>query len=271
MCKLFLSFEYNNSKKLLKDFLKKGNEEHLEYGYGISWYNDNWKTYKCNCFHMTDQNNKKLIKSIDSKTIIGHIRNIYHENMTPDQICDELKMENVHPFQHKEFLFMHHGDLFLEYKNNLNSYQLGHNDKEYKNVIKKIMNNISPEFKTQIKGKTDSEILFYLLLSIQKLLIQNHDEKNVVINSFHVLNRMLNNYGISNSSNIVFANNNYIFITKIYSNNSSKNLKNPDLFMDIKNGVLISNIKLINKMKNVEKNTLLVIDINAEKLEEYNL
>jgi predicted glutamine amidotransferase len=220
---------------------------------------------------MTDPNNKKLIKDIDSKTIIGHIRNIYHENMTPEQICDELKMENVHPFQHENHLFMHHGDLFLEYKNDLVNYQLGHNDKEFKNVINKIMKNISPEFKSKIKGKTDSEIIFYLLLFIQKLSRRNHDEKNAIVNSFHILNRILNKYGISNSSNIVFTNNQYIFIAKIYNNNSTKNLKNPDLFIDIKNGVLISNYKLIDSMKNVEKNKLLVIDMNTDLMEEYRL
>jgi predicted glutamine amidotransferase len=273
MCKLFLSFEYPNSKKLLKDFLKKGNDEHLEYGYGIGWHNEIWNTYKCNCFHITDPNNKKIIKEIDSKIILGHIRNIYHENMTPQQICNELKIENVHPFQHKNYLFMHHGDIFLEYKNDLINYQLGHNDKEFKNVMKSIIKHISPEFKTLIKGKTDSEIMFYLLLSIQKLLIQNQnqDEKTAIIHSFYILNNILDCFGVSNSSNIVFTNNNYIFIAKIYKNNSTKKLKNPDLFIDTKNGILISNYKLMNKMNSVEKNMLYIIEINTSVIEGYKL
>ena len=271
MCKLYFSFQYSNSKKLLKEFLKKSNEEHLEYGYGISWYNENWNTYKCNCFHMTDPNNKKLIKDIDSKTIMAHIRNIYHENMTPEQIYNELKIENTHPFQHENYLFMHHGDLFLEYNNDLNNYQLRHNDKEFKNVIKKVIKNISPEIKKYIKGNTDSEIMFYLLLSIQKDLQQKYDEKNAIVNSFLILNRMLSNYGISNSSNIIFANNNYIFIAKIYSNNSTKTLKNPDLFIDIDGGILISNRKIIRKMKEFEKNMLYVIDIKNNEFDAFKL
>jgi len=271
MCKLFLSFEYPNSKKLLKEFLKKANKEHLEYGYGIGWYNGSWKTYKCNCFHMTDSNNKKLIKDIDSKTIIGHIRNIYHENMTPEQINDELKMTNVHPFQYKEYLFMHHGDIFLEYNNDLNNYQLNQNNKEFKNIIKKIFENISPEFKKQIKGNTDSEIIFYLLLSIQKVLKQNHDEKNAIINSFHILSRMFDDYGISNSSNIIFTNNNYMVIAKIYKNNSTKILKNPKFYFDISNGILISNHKLVDEMNIFEKNTLCIIDMNTKNIEGYKL
>ena len=271
MCKLYFSFQYSNSKKLLKEFLKKSNEEHLEYGYGISWHNENWNTYKCNCFHMTDPNNKKLIKDIDSKIIMTHIRNIYHENMTPEQIYNELKIENTHPFQYENYLFMHHGDIFLEYKNDLVNYQLGQNDKEFKNVIKTIIKNISPEFKKQIKGNTDSEIMFYLLLSIQKLLQQNHDEKSSIINSFHILNRILNNLGISNSSNIIFANNNYIFIAKIYSNNSTKTLKNPNLFIDIDGGILISNHKIIRKMKEFEKNMLYVIDIKNNEFDAFKM
>jgi predicted glutamine amidotransferase len=172
MCKLFFSFQYPNSKKLLKEFFNKSNEEHLEYGYGISWYNKKWNTYKCNCYHMTDQNNEKMIKNINSNIIMGHIRNIYHENMTSAQICNEIKIENVQPFQYNEYLFMHHGDIFLEYNNELNNYQLKHNDKEFKIVKKNIMNHISPQFKKQIYGTTDSEILFFLLLSIKNLLIK---------------------------------------------------------------------------------------------------
>lgn len=271
MCKLFFSFQYSNSKKLLKEFLKKSNEEHLEYGYGISWYNSIWNTYKCNCFHMTDPNNKKLIKDIDSKGIMAHIRNIYHENMTPEQICNEIKIENTHPFQYKNYLFMHHGDIFLEYNNDLNNYQLRHNDKEYKTVIKNIKKHISHEFKKQMKGNTDSEIIFYLLLSIQKILRKKYDEKLVIIQSFYVLNHLLTVNGISNSSNIIFTNNNYVFIAKIYSNNSTKNMKNPDLFIDIKNGILVSNHKLVDKMKEVEKNIIFVIDIKNNEYESYKL
>ena len=115
--------------------------------------------------------------------------------------------------------------------------------------------------------------MFYLLLSIKNILIKQHkyDEKVAIIQSFYVLIQIMNANGISNSSNIIFTNDDYIFIAKIYSNKSTKKMKNPDLFIDIKDGILISNDKLVNKMNNVEKNTLCVINIKTNEYEMYKL
>ena len=275
MCKLFFSFHYPNSKKLLHDFLNQGNTEHLQYGYGLGWHQDNdWKTYKCNCFHMTDPNSKKLIKDIDSSVILGHIRNIYHENMTPEQLCDEIRIENTHPFQYKDSIFVHHGDLFLQYRNDLKNYQLGHADLPFKKAMKKIHAYILPEFGKLIKGTTDSEILFYLLLSIQKTLIDEKktDEKNACISSIYILSSILDSAGVSNSSNIIFTTSEYAFVFKIYKNNSTMKLKNPDFFISEKKGrLLFSNFKLQHLIKVVEKNVLYAIPLNGDKYEMFVL
>lgn len=274
MCKLFFSYQYPNKKKLLKDFLNQGNSEHLQYGYGLAWQHDNgWKTYKCNCFHMTDPNSKKTIKDIDSNIVLGHIRNIYHENMTPKQICDEIRIENTHPFQHKDAIFMHHGDLFLSYNGDLKNYQLGHSDVPFKKAMKTVQSHILPEFRKQIKGTTDSEILFYLLLSIQKTLFEtkNMDNMESIVTSFYMLSSILTASGISNSSNIIFATSDYAFIAKIYKNNSQMKLKNPDFFISQKkNALLFSNFKLLSNMQTVNKNTLYVVPITSTKNENIN-
>jgi predicted glutamine amidotransferase len=275
MCKLFFSFHYPNSKKLLRDFLNQGNSEHLQYGYGLGWQLDNnWKTYKCNCFHMTDPNSKKIIKDIDSSIILGHIRNIYHENMTPDQLCDEIRVENTHPFQYKDSIFIHHGDLFLQYNGDLKNYQLGHADAPFKKAIKAIMSHMLPEFRKQIKGTTDSEILFYLLLSIQKTLTDEKklDKKIACVSSIYILSSILDSVGISNSSNIIFTNAEYVFAFKIYKNNSTMKLKNPDFFIsERKGGLLFSNFKLQPSITVVEKNVLYAIPLNGDKYEMFVL
>jgi predicted glutamine amidotransferase len=275
MCKLFFSFNYPNTKKLLRDFLNQGNTEHLEYGYGLAWQDKNaWETYKCNCFHVTDPKSKKILDGINTNIVLGHIRNIYHENMTPKQLCDEIRIENTHPFQYKDNIFMHHGDLFLEYDNDLKNYQLGHDDVQFKKAMKKVNSFILPEFQKQIKGTTDTEILFYLLLSIQKTLIDKNkvDCKTATIESIHWLTKILNSAGISNSSNIVFANSEYAFIAKIYKNNSTLKLKNPNFYIsERKNNALFSNFKLNKNMKTVGKNTLYVASIHGDGIERYNL
>lgn len=278
MCKLFFSFRYPNTKKLLQDFLHQGNTEHLEYGYGLAWQqNNDWKTYKCNCFHLTDPNSKKILADIDSSIMLGHIRNIYHENMTPKQLCNEIRIENTHPFQYKDNIFMHHGDLFLDYNNDFKNYQLGHDDAPFKKALKTIRSHILPEFRKQIKGTTDSEILFYLLLSLQKTLMdkQGMDKKLASISSFYALSTIIDSVGISNSSNIIFSNSEYAFVAKIYKNNSEMKLKNPDFFIsEKKDAVLFSNYKLKNTMNKVNKNSLYVIPLNNtldKNTEIYNI
>lgn len=276
MCKLFLSFHYPTAKALIKKFLKHGNEEHLEYGYGIGSIpnkKEEWEIYKCNCFHMTDPNAKKVLDNMNSAIMVGHIRNIYHENMSPQQICDEIRIENTHPFKFGDSIFMHHGDLFLEYKDELNNYQLGHNDKQFKTAVSGLKKHIYSDLKKQIKGKTDSELLFYILLSIQSNLISEHSftEKDAIIKSFIVLNVITDKLKISNSSNIIFANKQYIAVAKIHRNNSNKELKNPDLFMkqNHSGGIYFSNLKLSNSTQLVEKNTLYIIDIKLGTIENF--
>jgi predicted glutamine amidotransferase len=267
MCKIFFSFHYPNSKQLLIDFLHQGNTEHLEYGYGIASWNNKWSSYKCNCFHMTDPNSKKILKEIDSSILLSHIRNIYHEDMTPIQICNELKIENIHPFQFKEYIFMHHGDLFLKYEGDLHSFQLGQKSRQFKNAIKEIKKHILPNLRKNILGKTDSEILFYLLISLQKKIMDDKqiDTKQSIIESFHLISLILESNGISNSSNIIFSNSEFIFVAKIYKNNSDMKLKNPDLFLlTNKKNLLFSNYKLKEDMKLIDKNTLYIIPINKK-------
>lgn len=272
MCKLFFSYRHKNVKKLLRDFLKQGNAEHLEYGYGVSWKTDSaWKTYKCNCFHMTDPKLKKQIKDIDSAIIASHIRNIYHENMTPQQICDEIVVENTHPFTYKDATFMHHGDLFLDFAGDSNSYQLQHNSIQWKRAMAKIMGHIDPILTMQIKGKTDSEILFYLLLSIQAKL--ECSQQDAVVQCFYILNRILDEADISNSSNILFSNGEFIVVAKIYKNNSAHDLKNPTFYLDTDElgGLLFSNVKLTKRLQKVEKNTLYLINSKTNELRVYRL
>lgn len=275
MCKLFFSYRHKNTKKLLRKFLKHGNAEHSKYGYGLSWKTDSaWGTHKCNCFHMTDPDSKKIIKDIDSTIIASHIRNIYHENMTPQQICDEIAVENTHPFTYKDATFMHHGDLFLDFAGDSNSFQLHHNAKEWKLAMAKTMKYMSPELKSKIKGKTDSEILFYLLLSIQQQLeCSEQDGMDAVVQSFYILTRVLDEADISNSSNILFSKGDYIAVAKIYKKNSSHELKNPAFYLDIdeQGGMLFSNVKLTNHGEDVEKNTLYVINSKTNELRIYRL
>lgn len=287
MCKFFFSYNHGNSKKLLSDFLLHGNEEHLEYGYGIGWQRDvqrdvqrvmkqesKWKTYKCNCFHMTDPKSQKVLDKIDSNVIVAHIRNIYHENMTPKQIADELNPHNVHPFTYGDAIFMHHGDLFMDYNNELNAFQLNRQASQFKRAISSVMKIVLPKFKKLI-GKTDSELMFYLLLSIQQSLIDSNKSTldAALAQSFYILNNIMTDAGISNSSNIFFSTGDYIAVAKIYKNNSKHEMKSPKFFYsrDRHGGILFSNVKLVPNVKDVEQNTLYIINTKTNNMCVYRL
>lgn len=287
MCKFFFSYHHKKSKKLLRDFLKHGNSENLEYGYGIAWPSDSgprngpsdsgpiWETHKCNCFHMNDPNSNKIINGINSTIIVSHIRNIYHENMTPAQITSELHPHNIHPFICGDSIFMHHGDLFMDYNNDLNAFQLNHDSIHFKSAISKLMTYIHPRYINRIKGETDSELMFYLLLSIQKSLIDSKDfvGEAALVQSVYILNELMQLVGISNSSNILISKGDFIIVAKIYKNNSKHDMKNPNFFYneDERGGILFSNVKLVPNVHDVEKNILYLINKKTNNMCAYRL
>ena len=115
-------------------------------GFGIAWYFDNSKNpclYTSTKPPWNDINIKRLSKYLSSKLIFGHVRAIkpFSKSLVHEYNC--------HPFQYKNFLFMHNGDI-----KNFDFYR--------KNVIGILKNDV---YKI-IKGNTDSEYAFALFLNI---------------------------------------------------------------------------------------------------------
>jgi hypothetical protein len=139
----------------------------------------------------------------------------------------------------------------------------------------KINNEIcGSRIKSGNKRKTDSEILFYLLLSIQQQLdYSEEDIASTIVQSFYILNRILDKVGISNSSNILFSKGHYIVVAKIYKKNTLHELKNPAFYVskDINGGMLFSNVRLKNHLQEVEKNMLYLINTETNELRTYRL
>jgi len=224
---------------------------------------------------MNDPNSSKILKTIDADIIVSHIRNIYHENMTPVQITDELQPHNIHPFIFGDCIFMHHGDLFMDYNNDLNAFQLNHMSVQFKKSISTIMMHILPKYKKRIKGKTDSELMFYLLLSIQKSLIdtKTYTDESALVQSFYILNEIMKHVGISNSSNIFLSKGDLIIVAKIYKNVSNHDMNKPNFYYheDELSGMLFSNVKLVPDAQDVEKNTLYLINSKTNNMCVYRL
>ncbi len=217
MCRWFIykgktiSFEeilYNHKNSIIKQSFKKKYTpflEDLNYrdheinvdGFGIGWYVTNKKCifYKETKTPWSDFNFRRLSRILKAKLIFAHVRAIkpFSEGLIHEFNC--------HPFNYKNLLFMHNGDFknFLSYK-------------------KKVLYNINDNLLSFIKGTTDSEHLFYLIISKIKGSFDSKNIKNAIIDSINILNKISKE---TISFNIAITNGKFIIFTR-YINNDEK-------------------------------------------------
>ena len=115
-------------------------------GFGVAWYDFSIdKTpgvFKSIMPAWNDKNLVNIVDKIQSTCFLGHIR---------ASTIGQVTHNNCHPFSFKQFVFAHNGTIrnFSRYK-------------------KDFINTIDNELFLQIKGDTDSEYLFYLILTFIK-------------------------------------------------------------------------------------------------------
>ena len=127
-----------------------------------------------------DDINFKFIKDkiIKSNIIIGHIR------ATKYHFKDDICYNNTHPFWYKNNFWIHNGSVSPFNSHFYNNY-------------------IDNKYKLHIKGKTDSEVLFYIYMTIFDKL---NDEEKSWIEFIHLIDMFYSKYQITISANIVFSN-----------------------------------------------------------------
>lgn len=107
-------------------------------GFGIGWYNpaasDMPAVFVSVLPAWNDVNLRMMSHQIISPCFFGHVRAAQEGAVTYD---------NCHPFHHKEFLFMHNGSVG-----------------GYHKIKLALFNFINPDYFLQIRGQTDSEVLF---------------------------------------------------------------------------------------------------------------
>ena len=270
MCKLFVAYRCENMKKLLYTNLHhKHNHTNFENGYGISWFQKkHWKTYKCNCVYLTDTKSCDVIDNINSKIVISHIRNISNR-LANAELTKQMVDENVQPIMYAESQLIHHGGLFCKINNKMLSYQLGHTSNEFITAVSNIMQHIDKKLQKKIQGITDSEILFYLLLSV--IGDKNMDNAGALVNGFKHMNKIIENASIANSSNICFTNDHYIAVANIYKNYSGQVVQPVHLYIDNTDGVVFCNTKLTATSRLVNENTLYLINIKTSDVTQYKI
>ena len=201
-------------------------------GFGLAWRNkESFKLYK-NCLPIwNDLNLDGLSKSISSNLVVGNVRSA--------TIPENQGYFNTHPFNLKNFCFSHNG-----YIKNFNN-----------TTREKIIKYLKPKYVNLVKGQTDSELIFILLIQ----LIEN--EKKVgksIKNTIQIVKENCDacmlNFLIAtfdkNGKNILYA-------TKF-----SAGLKEPSLFYSKHKNeyTMISSEKLNNgKWYSVKNNSLIKV------------
>jgi predicted glutamine amidotransferase len=146
----------------------------------------------------------------------------YHMRLPYDKNKHSINKNNIHPFIFDDrYICMHNG--LIKFKKNINNY-------------------LVTKMKKQIKGTTDSELFFAILLSINQH-IDNINKSLKDINKFIKNNSLLNIVILDKKTNILYAyrgNHNYHDLPPLY------------LF---KYG--LSNIKYDDNYKLIPKNTLI--------------
>ena len=125
------------SKSAIKDQYKINAD-----GFGMAWYNfkvnSNPAIFKSTQPAWNDSNLIDLAKTIESKCFMGHIR---------ASTIGDVSNRNCHPFFYKQYTMVHNGTI-----DNFNK------------IRRLLMEQLSDDLFLAIKGNTDSECLFFLIM-----------------------------------------------------------------------------------------------------------
>jgi glutamine amidotransferase len=155
--------------------------------------------------------------------VIGHIRKC-------DTTYSRVQRENTHPFYYRNQVFMHNGYL-LDYA-----------------VIRRL---VPADLRKNIKGDTDSEMMFYLFLS---LLRKTPNIVEAIQELFQILSSIVTKY----NANIIYANKEHSLVTR-YAHGPQEP---PSLYWNRskKGGVLITSEPVSRNYRLIPKNTAILIN-----------
>jgi predicted glutamine amidotransferase len=141
--------------------------------------------------------------------------------------------------------------------------------------MKKLCQHISPFFKKQIKGKTDSEIMFYLILTLETQLqkIEGLSKEKLFLYSFIKTIQLIDYYSIDNISNFFFANEKYIIVANILKKTPINKRNKLDLYMNHTHhgGIMVSSKRIRDSCKEVRENDIYLLTISTGSLHQFQL
>jgi len=186
--------------------------EHVRHmdGYGFAWLSANkWNVYKQPFSPSCDDSLQEILAEVaPNPLVLGHLR---HRD---DTGINQNRLENTHPFVHKDAVFMHNGFVV-----------------DWQDCKPRLLEKVGPAWRRFIRGDTDTEVLFYLWLTLRQ---EDRSMKRVVTLFFNLLRQM----GVEGLFNFIYADKHYIVITR-YSFCHGK--KPPSLYYDdSSDGIVVS-------------------------------
>lgn len=221
MCRLL--FLLNNSKKkenILRFLSQSELSKNLRDGYGLGWFDNKkkkWNIHKYSAIYTKDPELEETLEKIEnSSIIIGHIRY---------KTIGNISFENTHPFLYKNQIFCHNGFIqdFLVNK-------------------EKILKKIDKKYINSIQGETDSEHLFYFLLTCKDIVKKNKTESEFMLDVFTLFFKEIEEMNILILANIIFATDKTCVITR-YDTKLEKRL----LYSNTNDGLIISTQPIVKK------------------------
>lgn len=199
-------------------------------GFGLAGFeNGKWTVYKSPRLYREIENLDEIVKRMAAHSlVVGHIRKM-------DTTYSTATKENTHPFYYRNHVFLHNGYL-----------------RKYAPKLRQI---VPADLRTHIKGDTDTEIMFYLFLSIlrkQKMGVET------LFESIQELFRIISSIVPVYNANIIYANKEYSLVTR-YAHGQQEP---PSLYLNRINekGVLITSEPMSRSYQLIPKNTVLLLN-----------
>ena len=158
MCRILYALNQPNIKSKINSFLLQSTDEpKVVDGHGFAAFNPKTRKWQVKKSSKPAHGFESQIADTfaDYPLIIGHLRNAQIVDV-PKSVIDGVlsaSHKNTHPFYHKNHVFMHNGRF---------------DDAHLPSMRQWFRENILPDYWQHVKGNTDSECVFYLLLSTIK-------------------------------------------------------------------------------------------------------
>lgn len=201
---------YNPDSSLVKQSYDPRHMSHIQNlaGFGIAaWSDSSHATEKPFLYHSVDlpffdNNLKNLALKLRSNCLLAHVRGVSYS------LDAVVSHQNVHPFMYKDYklALAHNGQL-----------------EEHDKMRVDILQRVRPEIAQHIKGTTDSELIYALLLSQFDDTKADHTPEEVgvgVIQTLRELKEIRHRHSLTFSSpiNLFITNGEYLILTRFAFN-----------------------------------------------------